>query len=175
MDFRNLVIATTVGGAPALENAGKERFKGAEADLEYEWTADVRAKIGYSYHDSRFRDFVKEFDPGVPTQLAGHRLEMTPFNLASAGLLFAPKSGFNANASVNYVGDRWLNMRNTAPAKPYTTWSAGIGYRMSHGELRLDGWNLSNVRPPIAESELGDAQYYLLPARSFDISYRHFF
>jgi len=40
---------------------------------------------------------------------------------------FAPKTGFNANAFLNYVGDRWLNKRNTAPAKPYTTWSAGIG------------------------------------------------
>ncbi|HEX7676610.1 MAG TPA: TonB-dependent receptor [Thermoanaerobaculia bacterium] len=175
MDFSNLVIATTVDGAPALENAGKERFKGAEAELDYEWASDVHTHFGYSYHDSRFRDFVQEFDPGVPTQLAGRRLEMTPFNLAGAGVLFSPKSGFNANVLLNYVGDRWLDMRNTAPAKAYTTWSAGIGYRMSHGELRLDGWNLSNVRPPIAESELGDAQYYLLPARSFDISYRHFF
>ena len=175
MDFRNLVIATTVNGSPALENAGKERFKGAEAELEYEWAPGLRTQFGYSYHDSRFRDFVKEFDPGIPTQLAGRRLEMTPFNLASAGLLFAPKSGFNANATVNYVGDRWLNKRNTAPAKPYTTWSAGLGYRMARGELRLDGQNLTNVRPPIAESELGDAQYYLLPARSVDVSYRYVF
>jgi Outer membrane receptor proteins, mostly Fe transport len=175
MDFQNLVIATTVNGTPALENGGKERFKGGELELEYEWAPDLRGRFGYSYHDSKFRDFVKEFDPGVPTQLAGRRLEMTPFNLASAGLLFAPKSGLNANASLNYAGDRWLNQRNTAPAKPYTTWSAGIGYRMSRGELRLDGQNLTNVRPPIAESELGDAQYYLLPARSFDVSYRHFF
>jgi iron complex outermembrane receptor protein len=175
MDFQNLVVATTVNGSPALENAGKERFKGGEAELEYELAPGLRTRFGYSYHDSRFVDFVKEFDPGIPTQLAGKRLEMTPFNLASAGFLFAPKSGFNANATVNYVGDRWLNQRNTAPAKPYTTWSAGIGYRMARGELRLDGQNLTNVRAPIAESELGDAQYYLLPARSFDVSYRYAF
>lgn len=172
MDFRNLVIATTIDGSPVLENAGKERFQGAELEFDYEFAPELRAEFGYSYHDSRFRDFIKEFDPGVPTQLAGKRLEMTPFNLASAGLLYAPKSGINANATMNYVGDRWLNMRNTAPAKAYTTWSAGIGYHMTRGELRLDGHNLSNVRPPVAESELGDAQYYLLPARSFDVSYR---
>jgi iron complex outermembrane receptor protein len=175
MDFRNLVIATTVDGSPVLQNAGKERFQGVEAEFDYEWAPDLRAEFGYSYHDSRFRDFIKEFDPGIPTQLAGKRLEMTPFNLASAGLLYVPKSGVNANATMNYVGGRWLNMRNTAPAKAYTTWSAGIGYRMTRGELRLDGHNLSNVRPPIAESELGDSQYYLLPARSFDISYRWHF
>jgi iron complex outermembrane receptor protein len=175
MDFRNLVIATTIDGSPVLQNAGKERFQGAEAEMEYEWAPGLRGEFGYSYHDARFRDFIKEFDPGIPTQLAGKRLEMTPFNLASAGLLFALKGGFNANANLNYVGDRWLDQRNTAPAKAYTTWSAGVGYRMTRGELRLDGHNLTNVRPPIAESELGDAQYYLLPARSFDVSYRWFF
>ena len=153
----------------------EERFKGAEAELEYEWAPSWKTQLGYSYHDSRFVDFIKEFDPGVPTQLGGKRLEMTPFNLFGAGLLFSPANGLNANVLANYVGSRWLNMRNTAPAKAYTTWSAGLGYRMSRGEIRIDGHNLNNVRPAIAESELGDAQYYLLPARSIDVSYRWFF
>lgn len=175
MDFRNLVIAATVNGSPVLQNAGKERFKGGEAELGYEWAPSLRTQFSYSYHDARFRDFVKELDPGVPTQLAGKRLEMSPFNLAGAGLLFAPTHGLNANVLMNYVGGRWLDQRNTAPAKPYTTWSAGVGYRMARGEVRLDGHNLSNVRPPIAASELGDSQYYLLPARSIDVSYRYYF
>jgi len=175
MDFRNLVISTTVNGAPRLENAGKERFQGGEAELEYEWAPDLRTQLGYSYHDSRFRDFIREFDPGVPTQLAGKRLEMTPFNLAGAGLLYSPSRGFNGNVAVNYVGSRWLDKRNTAPAKPYTMWSAGAGYRLAHSELRVDGRNLGNIRPPVAESELGDAQYYLMPARSVEVSYRYTF
>ncbi|HYM59864.1 MAG TPA: TonB-dependent receptor [Thermoanaerobaculia bacterium] len=175
MDFRNLVIAATVDGTPILENAGKERFKGFEAEAEYEWAPSLKTQFGYSYHDARFVDFVKEFDPGVPTQLAGKRLEMSPFHLASAGLLFSPKRGLNAHVSVSYTGSRWLNQRNTALANAYTTWSAGAGYRMGHGELRLDGHNLSNVRPPVSESELGDSQYYLLPARTFDVSYRYHF
>jgi iron complex outermembrane recepter protein len=175
MDFRNLVVAATVAGTPVLRNAGKERFKGGELELEYELAPSLTTQIGYSYHDARFVDYVKEFDPGVPTQLAGKKLEMSPFNLASAGVAFTPARGFNANASMNYVGDRWLNQRNTAPGKAYTTWSAGIGYRMARGELRVDGRNLNDVRPPAAESELGDAQYYLLPARAFDVSYRFLF
>lgn len=46
---------------------------------------------------------------------------------------------------------------------------------MARGELRLDGRNLGNRRDPVAESELGDAQYYLLPARTVEVSYRYFF
>jgi hypothetical protein len=175
MDFRNLVTAATVNGTPVLQNAGRERFKGGELEAEYALQTSLRAQVSYSHHDSRFRDFVQEFDPGVPTQLAGKRLEMTPHDLAGAGLIFSPPTGFNGNVLLNYVGERWLNKRNTALAKSYTTWSAGAGYRMGRGELRLDGRNLNNSRAPVAESELGDAQYYLLPARSFEVSYRHLF
>jgi iron complex outermembrane recepter protein len=174
MDFHNLVVATTRNGTPQLENAGNERFKGAEADMEYEWSPDLLLHLAYSYHDARFRDYVQEFD-GVPTQLAGKRLEMSPLNLAGAGFLYKPARGFNANVSMNYVGGRFLDRRNAAPAKPYTTLSAGAGYRIGRGEVRVDGRNLNNSRAPVAESELGDAQYYLLPARSVELSYRHFF
>ncbi len=175
MDFRNLVTATTVDGTPLLENAGRERFTGAEVEAEYEWAPFVWTRFAYSYHDSRFRDFVKEFDPGVPTQLAGKRLEMVPHNLAGAGFLYAPPAGFSAHAMLNYTGTAWLNKRNTAPAKAYTMWMAGAGYRMGRGEFRLDGRNLSKRRNPVAESELGDAQYYLMPARSLELSYRYMF
>ena len=176
MNFRNLVVpATAPDGAPILQNAGRERFDGGEVELEYAWAPEWRAQFAYSYHDARFTDFVKEFDPGVPTQLAGNRLEMSPFNLAGAGVLYAPARGLNANVLVNYVGSSWLNQRNTAPAGGYVVWSAGVGYRIGRSELRVDGRNLGNRRPPVSESELGDAQYYLLPARSVEASFRYFF
>jgi outer membrane receptor protein involved in Fe transport len=175
MDFTNLVTAATVNGTPTLQNSGKDRFKGGEFELEYALSPELRTQLGYSYHDSRFRDFVQELDPGVPTQLAGKRLEMVPHDLLGAGFLYAPARGFNANAIVNYVGERWLNKRNTALAKAYTTWSAGIGYRTGRSELRVDGRNLSNRRDAVSESELGDAMYYLQPARSVEASYRYFF
>jgi iron complex outermembrane receptor protein len=76
------------------------------------------------------------------------------------------------NVLVNYVGERFLNKRNTSIAKAYTTVSGGIGYRMSRGEFRVDARNINNVRPPVAESEMGDAQYYRLPARTWEVTYR---
>jgi hypothetical protein len=35
------------------------------------------------------------------------------------------------------------------PSKRYTMCSVGAGYRMAHGELRVDGGNLGIVRPPM--------------------------
>ena len=72
--------------------------------------------------------------------------------------------------NLRYVGDRYLNKRNTALAEPYADWSAALGWRTRRLEVRLDGRNLGDVRPPVAESEIGDAQYYLLPGRQVDLS-----
>ena len=106
---------------------------------------------------------------GVPTQLEGNRVEMSAHNLAAAGLAWAPASGLHAWASGNYLGSRFLNKRNTARASAYTTWSAGVGYRFGDWEVQVSGANLNDTRQPVAESEFGDAQYYVLPARTIRV------
>jgi len=169
MDFNNLVVAQTVDGLPALVNAGSERFKGVELDVDGRVRSDLRWHATYAWHDPKFRDFVQDFD-GVPTQLAGNQLEMSPRNQASAGLIYAPDHGLTGWAAANYVGERFLNKRNTAVAPDYTAWGAGLGYRFGTWEVRLDGENLNDTRPPVSESELGDAQYYRLPARTLRLS-----
>ena len=171
MNFSNLVVPTIRNGLPALENAGNERFTGFEAELDMKMSEQFAFEAAYSYHDARFRDYVRDFD-GVPTQLRGKRFEMSPFHLAAAGMRFTPRPRWNANVMWNYAGERYLNKRNTALAAPYTIWSAGIGYMLGRGELRIDGRNLTDERPPVAESELGDSQYYRLGARSIDLTYR---
>ena len=169
MDFNNLVIAQSIDGLPALANAGQERFKGIETALVWHAGRGLSARASYSYHDAKFRDFLTEFD-GVPTQLAGKRLEMSPHHLAAFGLLYAPSRGVVGSLEGNWVGSRYLNKRNTALADAYFTWSASLGYRQGRWEARAAGRNLSNRRDPVAESELGDAQYYRLPHRRFDVS-----
>ena len=42
--------------------------------------------------------------------------------------------------------------------------NVGVGYRLTRYEVRLDGRNLGDRRDPVSESELGDAQYYRMPA-----------
>ena len=59
-------------------------------------------------------------------------------------------------------------MLNTAFAGGFATFGLNAGYRTRHWELRVDGSNLTDRRDPVAESELGDSQFYLLPARRID-------
>jgi outer membrane receptor protein involved in Fe transport len=170
LDFENLVVAGQENGLPALINAGSERFKGVEVETDLRIVPDLLWRLNYAWHSSKFVDSVQLFD-GVPTQLAGRRLEMAPEELGSTGLIWAPAAGFNANVLYQYVGDRFLNKRNTALSPSYETWEAGIGYRFSRWAIQLQGENLNDVRPPVAESELGDAQYYRLPARTYRLGF----
>ena len=148
MDFENLVVSQAIEeGLPELVNAGSERFKGVELETPGGGSVPTSGCTAtYAWHDAKFRDFVQDFD-GVPTQLEGNRLEMSARNLASAGLIYAPARGLTGSVVANYVGDRFLNKRNTALAPAYTTWSAGLGYRFENWEIRLDGENLDDTRP----------------------------
>lgn len=67
-------------------------------------------------------------------------------------------------------GDRYLNKRNTALAPAFSTVGAGIGFRTSRAEYRVDLRNLTNRRDAVSESEFGDAQYYRMPAATFRTS-----
>jgi iron complex outermembrane recepter protein len=174
MNFRNLVVSQDVEGLPGLANAGKEKFKGAETEVRWNFAEGLSLVGTYAYHDARFGDYVQDFD-GVPTQLEGNLLEMSPQHLGSVGLMFTPPRGFRAYAVADYVGKRWLNKRNTAIAEDYMTFDAGVGYAWDRWEVRVDGYNVSDRRDPVAESELGDAQYYRMPARTYWLTARYAF
>jgi len=164
LNFNNLVTAVSVGGLPGLINAGTQRFKGFESSLAVLAARDVTFRATYSLHDARFRNFIQDFG-GVPTQLAGKRLEMSARHQAGFGVIYSPVRGFLAGIDFGYTGARFLNKRNTALAGGFATVGLSAGYRQPRWELRVDARNLGDRRDPVAESELGDAQYYLMTNR----------
>jgi outer membrane receptor protein involved in Fe transport len=166
MDFSNLVVATPTGG---LTNAGTEHFKGFEAGASLFLPKNIVARANYSYHDARFVDFLWIFD--VPTQLAGKRLEMSPRHLGAVSLFYAPAHGLMGGVEMNYTGSRFMDKRNRALAEGFATVGLSAGYRTPRWEIRVDAHNLGDRRDPVAESELGDAQYYLMNSRRVDGSF----
>ena len=175
MDFQNLVVPQNAGGLPTLANSGSSRFQGIEGSATLRITSDLSVRAAYSYHDSRFRDYRKDFGDGTLTQLAGRRLEMSPYHLGGLGLAYAPGHGLLATAEMNYVGAVFLNQRNTAPTSGYATYAASLGWRERAWDFRLGGQNLTDRRKPVSESELGDAQYYILPGRQLKASVHYRF
>ncbi|HEU5180827.1 MAG TPA: TonB-dependent receptor [Candidatus Polarisedimenticolia bacterium] len=174
MNFHNLVVSQNVGGVPSLENAGSERFRGLEIASAWQIKPALSWRVGYSLHDARFTDYTTQLDPipAPPTVLDGNQLEMSARNMAFMGFVLAPERAWRGSIQANYVGTRFLNKRNTAPTEAFTTLDAGVGYRYKDLEFRLDGYNLTDQREPVSESELGDAQYYIMPARSLVVGVR---
>ena len=171
MNFHNLVVSQNVDGLPGLTNAGNEHFKGAEAEVRWHVAEGLSLFGTYAYHDARFADYSQLFGETL-TQLDGNVLELSPQHLSSLGLVYGKEKGLRANIVGSYVGSRFLNKRNTSKAGSYSTVDAGIGYAFENWELRLDGYNLSDRRDPVAESELGEAQFYRLAARSYFLTAR---
>lgn len=166
MDFKNLVVPTIIDGSPALENAGRQYFKGVDLEARYHIDRDWSVSGTWAYHQARFGNYERLFGDTL-TQLRGRQQELAPNHLYGAGILFAPESGWFSHVDWNYIGRRFLNKRNTAPAGSYNTFDAGLGFNGGSWTARLDGYNLSDARDPVAESELGDGQYYRMMGREY--------
>src|SRR5581483_2565382 len=152
-------------GAPIAN--GKARFQGAEYEGRFELAKDLKLALNYAYHDSRFKRL--KVDPD--TDVSNNRLELSPYNIAGAGLLYLPMQGFNAAVVGRYNGPTRLNKRNTAPHGGYSVLDASIGYNFGRVGLHVNGYNLTDRRDPVAESELaevvsGASSYFLMPART---------
>jgi outer membrane receptor protein involved in Fe transport len=165
-DFRNLVIRENVGGLPALANAGRERFRGVEGEFRWSPTKELTVFGSYARHLAKFTDYERLRPDGTIQQLAGKRLELSPKNLASAIVAYAPGRGPQASATLRYVGSRFLNKGNSITTGAYATLDARVGWKFGGGwSAFVEAENLTNRRDPVTESELGDAQFYRLSGR----------
>ena len=161
LDFRNLVVSTPSGD---LANAGGERLRGAEVELRYNPTRVLGLIATAAYHDATYTQYLF-FDGTATTNVAGRELPLSPHLLASAGLMYTPARGFSASLIGQYVGQRFLDEENTAPAGGFMTLGAQLGYAWGRYKLSIDGTNLTDHRPPVTASEFGSQSFYLLPAR----------
>lgn len=167
MRFKNLVIRENIGGLPSLANAGQEKFSGVEAEAAYRFSDALMAKGSAAHHRARYTDYAVAQGDGSLQSFSGNRLEASPDKLASLGIIYAPLNGPGGSVVWNYVGSRFLDRENMAPAGAYTTVDAGLSYRFADWDFRIDGRNITNRRDPVAVSELGEGQYYRLPGRTY--------
>ena len=171
MDFSNGLTFADEGGDFRPTNGGETRFKGFEIESRYQLLDGWQLMAHYAYHDARFTRYT--LDDG--TDVSGKRIEMSPRQVSGAGVFYTRAQGFNAAAIVNYVGNRELNKRNSIAAGGYVTLDASLGYRLGKYRLQLNGYDLTDRRDPVAESELqegvtGTAGYYRLPGRTVSLT-----
>jgi iron complex outermembrane receptor protein len=164
LDFSNLVVPTEDG---SLTNAAASQLKGGELEARFAITDDLVVAANYAYHDAHFTQYqFFDGDANAYVDVAGKQLPLSPRHLASAGILYTPRQGFNSTLVVTYVGRRFLDEENIAPVGGYTKVDATLGYAVGHYQLSVEGTNLTNQRPPVSASEFGAESFYLLNARS---------
>jgi outer membrane receptor protein involved in Fe transport len=170
MDFRNgLTFAANDAGEFVRANGGSTRFQGFEIEAKYAVSPSLQLLGHFASHDARFRSYTR--DNGADA--SGNRVEMSPRALGGLGAIYTGASGAGAALVANLVGSRLLNKSNTVEVGSYLTLDANLSYRIGRCTLRLSGYNLTDRRDPVAESELqeavtvtGTAGYYRMAGRS---------
>ena len=170
MIFQNLVVSN-VGpdGNPRLINAGSERFQGGEVDLRYRPTGltGLSLSAGYAHHDARFIRFSFFNAEGALRVVDGKRLELAPRDLWSTRLEYATGRGPSAFFALRHQNQRPLNRRNVDYTGSFFESDAGAGWDFPWGRISVVGRNLGDSRHYVAESEIGDSQFYVAPPRRF--------
>ena len=165
VDFGNAVVVEQVGGLPTFVNGGSDRFRDVDLDLDLRLSDVLRLRFSYEYVDARYLDYNTLDDDGGNEQLAGKRLPLTPISTANLGLVFGGPVGFNAAASAEYRGSRYLDPENQLPAEAFVSYDCKLGYGFGRWSVYLGGENLTDRRDPLAASEIGDGQVYRMQGR----------
>lgn len=170
MAFENMVVSIVDStGAPALTNAGEERFQGVELDLAYRapFLPGLSLAAGYAHHDATFVHFSFLTPDGELRVVDGKRLELVPRDLWNVRLGYAPAKGLGGFVAVRHQNERPLNRRNAFYTDSFFETDAGLSYDLGWGRVSVTGRNLGDSRAPIADSEIGDGQFYIAPPRRY--------
>jgi iron complex outermembrane recepter protein len=167
VDFFNQPVQANANGTAVLRPIGEQRYKGIDVEgvLRPAKGLTVKGNVGWS--DARYLDFVTTID-GAPRQLAGNQQALTPSVRVGVGLLYASERGWRGSLTSNWLGAHWLNSLNTFEAPGYVVIDASVGYRFRRFTVAVLGSNLGNRRDAAQLSELGEGQFYRLPARRVD-------
>jgi iron complex outermembrane receptor protein len=170
MTFKNMVVPILgPNGEAILTNAGEESFKGVEIDGSWQPPAIPGLSVGggYAHHNAKYVQFGFETPEGELVVVDGKRIEMVPRDLWSIRLGYGTGEGPGAFVNMRHQNERPLNRRNTYYTPSFFEVDAGISWEFPHVRVGVMGRNLSNARPPVTESEIGDSQYYIASPRRF--------
>lgn len=170
MKFQNMVVSILgPDNQPMLTNAGEQRFQGEEFDLSYrpKFAEGLTLSAGYAHHDATFVYFAFLTPDGQLRVVDGKRLELVPRDMWNAKIAYGSKNGPGGFVAVRHQGQRPLTRRNTFFTPEFFEVDAGLGWDFSWGRLGVTGRNLGDSRHYVADSEIGDSQFYVAPPRRF--------
>jgi iron complex outermembrane receptor protein len=131
------VADEVVAGTLDFRDAGKVRRRGIEVAFTYVLTPELDARVGYTYADYRYRDYLFEIDPGVFTSYSGENEPNVPQNHLAAELRWAHHSGVFATLALRHFSDIEVNDANTFESDGATISDFRIGYDWRRESMAL--------------------------------------
>jgi outer membrane receptor protein involved in Fe transport len=132
---------------------------------------------GWANHDPRFVSFSFFADPADPaslTNIGGNIIEVAPQQLWNMRASYAPAKWLGAWVAARHEDSRPMKRRKQwDPARwtpPFSEYDAGVTFTYKRALLSATGRNLGDDRHWVAESDIGDSQFYYAPPRRFTAS-----
>jgi iron complex outermembrane recepter protein len=167
VDFYNQPVEANANGVAVLRSIGRQRYKGLDVEGALRPAKGLTIKANMGWSDARYRDYATEID-GTSTQLSGRHQVLTPSLRVGGGLLYAPDRGWRGSLTSNWIGHHFLNSLNTFTSPAYAIVDASLGYRFPRFTASILVSNLGDRRDAVQVSELGEGQFYRMPARRID-------
>src|SRR5262249_51222466 len=143
MNFSNLVLSSQdSGGNPIFINAGTERFRGFEVQLQVQphaWPGTTLS-VGYAHHDPRFVHFVSLEPDGNILDASGNLLELAAREMFNARIDLQAPHGVGLFAAVRAQGKRAFDRDNSVGfTKAFSEFDAGASYAINRYRLSVTG------------------------------------
>jgi len=129
MDYKNLQVTQTNAACLCnlTDNAAKANIKGAEAELEFLVTDNLRWLLAGSYVDGKYEDFLETaINPATGSRLvsSGNRMQRTPKNQVSTGIDYTANfagwdDALHLSANYSWQSDMPWATDNIAKEKAY--------------------------------------------------------
>ncbi|MGJ3230804.1 MAG: TonB-dependent receptor [Oceanicaulis sp.] len=186
IDWTGQTVQQQVPSAPGFPtpvvvinvNAGETEIWGLEIEATNQWTDNFDTRIGYSYTNAEYQDFISNRPVrwGGDPQVGGNMLQNTPeqtFNAAanySTPLLYAPGWEFFVNGVYTYRSSQYLDETNTAELPATNLVNAAIGFENDRWRFTAFGRNLTDEDTPafgtiFSDFTAGATPAYLLALR----------
>ena len=144
LDGENEIISVRLAdGSYQNQNAGRTRHKGIEANFKYAPADDINVRIGGTYADHEYMDYIEQ-----GKDYSGRKMAQAPSFIFNGEVTYKPHyfKGFRIAVEVQGMNKYFTDPQNTATYKGFTVFNARAGYSYKHFELWANCLNLADKK-----------------------------
>ena len=143
MDGTNEIVNVRLAdGTYQNQNTGRTAHRGVEVSLKYTPASDVMIRIGGTYADHKYMDFVSD-----TKNYAGNQMSQAPHLIMNSELTYKPSfvKGLRVALEWQRVGSYFTDAANTARYKGFNLFNVRAGYALHAFEVWANCINITDA------------------------------